>query len=110
MGELCEIGTDAVKAQFELEYGDEGVQIGISAPFAHTGYSAVYLHGSRKNRRDGAGDRHTHVIVAVDAEIERLKRLIDMGGFIPCPDHRIMPGSKFELVQYYAEEIKKIRI
>lgn len=46
---------------------------------------------------------------AVDAEIERLKRLIDMGGFIPCPDHRIMPGSKFELVQYYAEEIKKIK-
>ena len=47
---------------------------------------------------------------AVDAEIERLKRLVAMGGFIPCPDHRIMPGSKFELVQYYAEEIKKLRI
>ena len=47
---------------------------------------------------------------AVDAEIERLKRLSAMGGFIPCPDHRIMPGSKFELVQYYAEEIKKITV
>lgn len=47
---------------------------------------------------------------AVDAELERMKRLASMGGFIPCPDHRIMPGSKFELVQYYVEEIKKIRI
>ena len=47
---------------------------------------------------------------AVDAEIERMKRLASLGGFIPCPDHRLMPGSKFELVQYYAEEIKKIRI
>ncbi len=47
---------------------------------------------------------------AVDAEIERLKRLVFMGGFIPCPDHRLMPGTKFELVQYYAEEIKKIKI
>lgn len=47
---------------------------------------------------------------AVDSEIERMKRLSSMGGFIPCPDHRIMPGSKFELVQYYAEEIKNIRI
>ena len=47
---------------------------------------------------------------AVDAEIERMKRLVSMGGFIPCPDHRIMPGSKFELVQYYADEIKKIKI
>jgi len=47
---------------------------------------------------------------AVDAEIERMKRLASMGGFIPCPDHRLMPGTKFELVQYYAEEIKKITI
>ena len=46
---------------------------------------------------------------AVDKEIERMKRLASMGGFIPCPDHRLMPGSKFELVKYYAEEIKKIR-
>ncbi len=47
---------------------------------------------------------------AVDRELERLKRLVAMGGFIPCPDHRLMPGTKFELVQYYAEEVKKIRI
>ncbi len=47
---------------------------------------------------------------AVDAEIERMKRLASLGGFIPCPDHRLMPGTKFELVQYYAEKIKEIRI
>ncbi|MBP3300353.1 MAG: hypothetical protein J6M34_02465 [Clostridia bacterium] len=46
---------------------------------------------------------------AVDAELERMTRLASMGGFIPCPDHRLMPGSKFELVQYYAEKIKKIK-
>ncbi|MBQ2706918.1 MAG: hypothetical protein IJF67_01535 [Clostridia bacterium] len=47
---------------------------------------------------------------AVDAELERMRRLASMGGFIPCPDHRLMPGTKFELVQYYAEEVKKIRV
>ena len=47
---------------------------------------------------------------AVDREIERIKRLAGLGGFIPCPDHRLMPGTKYELVQYYAEEIKKIRL
>ncbi len=47
---------------------------------------------------------------AVDAEIERLSRLASMGGFIPCPDHRMMPGSKFELVQYYVDEVKKIKV
>lgn len=47
---------------------------------------------------------------AVDAELERMRRLASLGGFLPCPDHRLMPGTKFELVQYYAEEIKKIKI
>ena len=47
---------------------------------------------------------------AVDMEIKRMERLASFGGFIPCPDHRLIPGSKFELVQYYAEEIKKIRV
>ena len=47
---------------------------------------------------------------AVDKEIERMKALVSEGGFIPCPDHRLMPGSKFDLVKYYAEEIKKIKV
>lgn len=47
---------------------------------------------------------------AVDVEIERMKRLSMLGGFIPCPDHRLMPGTNFELVKYYAEQIKKIKI
>jgi len=46
---------------------------------------------------------------AVDKEIERVESLAKLGGFIPCPDHRLMPGTKFELVQYYAEKIKEIK-
>ena len=46
---------------------------------------------------------------AVDAEIERMKRLAALGGFIPCPDHRLMPGTRWELVQYYIDEVKKIK-
>jgi len=44
---------------------------------------------------------------AVDAEIERLRPLVELGGFIPCPDHRIAPDAKFELVQYYCEQFRK---
>ena len=47
---------------------------------------------------------------AVDKEIDRMARLSKLGGFIPCPDHRIMPGSKFELVKYYAAKIKEIKL
>lgn len=44
---------------------------------------------------------------AVDAEIERLKPLVGLGGFIPCPDHRIPPDAKWENVQYYADRMRK---
>ena len=47
---------------------------------------------------------------AVDAEIERLKPLIDLGGYIPCPDHRIAPDAIFENVQYYCEQLRKLTI
>ena len=47
---------------------------------------------------------------AVDAELERLKSLVALGGFIPCPDHRLMPGSRFDLVRYYVEQIKSFTI
>ena len=40
---------------------------------------------------------------AVEAEIERLKPLVAMGGYIPCPDHRIPPDARYELVAYYCE-------
>ena len=44
---------------------------------------------------------------AIDTEIERLKPLVDLGGFIPCPDHRIAPDAKWENVQYYCEKMRK---
>ena len=44
---------------------------------------------------------------AVDKEIERLKALVALGGYIPCPDHRIAPDAIFENVQYYCEQFKK---
>ena len=42
-----------------------------------------------------------------EAEIERLKPLIALGGYIPCPDHRIPPDAKYELVAYYCELFRK---
>lgn len=44
---------------------------------------------------------------AVDQEIERLAKLIELGGYIPCPDHRIAPDAEWENVKYYCEQMKK---
>ena len=48
-----------------------------------------------------------HDKAAVDAEIQRLKALVDLGGYIPCPDHRIAPDAKFEMVQYYCDQFRE---
>lgn len=45
---------------------------------------------------------------AIDEEIERLKPLIALGGYIPCPDHRIAPDAKFENVQYYCDRMHRL--
>ena len=44
---------------------------------------------------------------AIDAEIERLKPLVEMGGYIPCPDHRIAPDAKWDNVRYYCEHMRE---
>ncbi|MCL2033139.1 MAG: hypothetical protein FWG94_00245 [Oscillospiraceae bacterium] len=58
----------------------------------------------------GVGGVNKHVMSydksAVNAEIERLKPLVALGGYIPCPDHRLPPDTKWELVQYYCEQMK----
>jgi uroporphyrinogen decarboxylase len=44
---------------------------------------------------------------AIDGEIERLKPLVDLGGYIPCPDHRIAPDGKWANVQYYGDKMRR---
>jgi len=44
---------------------------------------------------------------AVEEEIARLKPLVDLGGFIPCPDHRIAPDAKWENVVYYCKRMRE---
>jgi len=43
----------------------------------------------------------------IDAEIERLKPLVEMGGYIPCPDHQIPPEAIWENVQYYCDKTRE---
>ena len=47
---------------------------------------------------------------AIDAEIERLRPLIELGGYLPCPDHRIAPDAKFENVQYYCDRMQNLKV
>lgn len=45
---------------------------------------------------------------AVDAEIERLKPLVDLGGYLPCPDHRIAADARWDNVRYYCDRMRAV--
>lgn len=46
---------------------------------------------------------------AIDAEIERRLPLMREGGYIPAPDHQIVPGTPLKNFQYYLECIRELR-
>ena len=60
----------------------------------------------------GVGGMNKHVLsadkAAIDAEIERLKPLVDLGAFLPCPDHRLPPDTSWDLTKYYCERMRRV--
>lgn len=87
-----------INVMFPIEYGTWQLDIAKVREVAPT---LLGVGGMNKNILSKDFD-------AVDEEIERLKPLVKLKGYIPCPDHRLPQGTKFELVKYYTEQIKKI--
>jgi uroporphyrinogen decarboxylase len=46
--------------------------------------------------------------VSITREIERLAPLVEEGGFIPMPDHRVPADVPFDHYLFYIEEVKRI--
>ena len=89
--------TNGVNTMFPIEVGTWNASI---APWREKYGNDIRGVGGM-NKTVFAQDR-----AAIDREIERLKPLIAMGGYLPCPDHRIAPDAKFELVQYYCDRLR----
>ena len=45
---------------------------------------------------------------AIDAEIERARRLIEMGRFIPGPDHFVLSDVSFASYRYFMEQLREV--
>lgn len=88
---------NGVNTMFPIEVGTWEASI---APWrAQYGKDLRGVGGMNKNvfARDRA---------AVDAEVARLRELVDLGGYIPCPDHRLPPGAEWDLVKYYCAKMR----
>lgn len=89
---------NGVNTMFPIEVGTWHASI---APWRET-YGKQLRGVGGMNKNVFAQDR-----AAIDAEIERLAELIALGGYIPCPDHRIPPGAEWDNVKYYCERMRE---
>jgi len=46
---------------------------------------------------------------AIDAEIRRRLPLMRDGGFIPLPDHLLIPSTSLDDYKYYLERMRELR-
>jgi uroporphyrinogen decarboxylase len=91
--------NNGVNTMFPIEVGTWNASI---APWrARFGKELRGVGGMNKNVL-------AHDFDAVDAEIERLRQLVDLGGFIPCPDHRLAPDAKWDNVRYYCDRMREV--
>lgn len=58
----------------------------------------------------GGFDKHIlmHGKDAIAREIDRLAPLVEEGGYIPMPDHRVPPDVRFEDYLFYLDEAKRV--
>jgi uroporphyrinogen decarboxylase len=89
---------NGVNTMFPIEVGTWNASL---APW-RTQYGRGLRGVGGMDKRVFARDR-----TAVDAEVERLKPLVALGGYIPCPDHRIAPDARWDLVRYYCDRMRK---
>ncbi|MDI9497300.1 MAG: hypothetical protein QM270_02285 [Bacillota bacterium] len=89
---------NGVNTMFPIEVGTWHASI---APWRERYGDAVRGVGGT-DKRVFAQDR-----AAVDAEIDRLLPLVEGGGYIPCPDHRLPLEAEWDLVRYYTDELRR---
>lgn len=88
---------NGVNVMFPIEVGTWGASLAPWRKKYGKGLLGVGGMDKRVFTRDYAG---------VDAEVERLRRLVDLGGYLPCMDHRIPGDAIWENVQYYCERMR----
>jgi hypothetical protein len=87
--------------------------VNIMFPIEVGTWNASIIPWRKQYGRDlrGIGGVNKHIFRLersdIDKEIDRLRPMVDLGGYIPCPDHRLPIEAKWENVQYYCDSMRK---
>lgn len=88
---------------------DAGINCMFPLEVAHTDayalrreYPSVLLLGGVDKRALIAGKE------AIDAEVSRLRPLVDQGKYIPCVDHRVPPDVTYDNYRYYLDAKERL--
>ena len=90
---------NGVNTMFPIEVGTWGANI---APWREQYGKELRGVGGMAKRLFG------YDFATIDAEIERLKPLVQLGGFVPCPDHRIAGDAEWDNVRYYCDRMHRV--
>jgi uroporphyrinogen-III decarboxylase len=88
-----------VNAMFPIEVGTWEAEI---TPWREK-YGRAVIGVGGMNKTVFSRDR-----AAVEREIERLERLVGLGGYLPCPDHRIPPDAEWDNVRRYCDLFREV--
>jgi uroporphyrinogen decarboxylase len=108
--DIVSLDSDGDVTQLVPVWLDNGVNTMFPIEVGTWGSSIAPWRAEHGRELRGVGGMNKVVFsrdyAAVDAEIERLKPLVDLGGYIPCPDHRLAPDAQWENVQYYCDRMR----
>jgi len=90
---------NGVNTMFPIEVGTWGASI---APWREQYGKELRGVGGMAKRLFGRD------FATIDGEIERLKPLVELGGFVPCPDHRIAGDAEWDNVRYYCDRMHQV--
>lgn len=111
---LCNLDCDGVIDSLIPTWLNNGVNMMFPIEVGVWGASIAPWREKYGKELRGLGGMDKRVFAkdkkAVEAEVERLHRLIDLGGYIPCPDHRIPVDAKYDNVRYYCDLMHNLKI
>ncbi len=110
--DLAFVDSDGVIDSLIPTWIENGINIMFPIEVGTWGGSIKEMRRKYGRQIRGVGGMRKEVLTrdrkSIDKEIERLKSLVGLGGYIPFPDHHITPDTEWDNVRYYSEKMHEV--